>query len=154
MKPKALDLPSGKSCIMCGFLASNDPDDEVSLETRRLIGLWELAGLNLDYAAGLRCRKGMWLDYHLHYSGDSADGVQTELEQSRDLCAGFFAHSPGYSPKAHFERQEQERREAVQFSLAWLGLKGSFVAGIVGGTVVRLVEYAPQIWKWLRAIWP
>jgi hypothetical protein len=93
------------------------------------------------------CHKNLWVEYDVTYSGDSMEGVFDELERSRDQCAGFLSYEPGLSPTQHIERQEQERRERLQWRTAKLSFFGGLGA-LIGSLGSNIPRWFVIVWKW------
>ena len=75
------------------------------------------------------------VSYDLTYTGASWEGVVEELERSRDKCPGYFAYQAGLTPVEHKERQEQRRRERLQWQTTGLTAGLSFISGIIGALI-------------------
>lgn len=121
-------------------------EEEIKPSDRALLGA--RGKVTLPAGAVLtNCRKNRWAGYELTYVEPHLDGVFDEIEKDRKKCSGFFRYEPGFTPIQHLERQEQKRRERLQYKIVIFSL----VAGAVGGIVSSLLRsFASTAWRWIE----
>ncbi len=91
------------------------------------------------------CFRSLWVEYDLTYFEYSLEGVFDELKRSRDDCAGFFPYESGFTPAQHLERQEERRREKLQWRIARLGFLGALLGALIGSVL-------PNLWRWVEGL--
>lgn len=149
-----------RTCLDCGFLTLRG--HEVTHPERVTLGTRGKSAVMPSHPEQTTCLKNLW-DYDLHYSGDSWEGVLSELETPRDKCQGFLQYEAGLSPAKHierqeqerrerFEQQEQERRERFQFKAALLSFFGGLSGALIGAFGSNLPRWLTAIWKSIERI--
>lgn len=141
---------SARTCLDCGFLTIRGYEltqaDRVMLRTRG-----QSAVMPAD-PEQTGCYRNCWTDYDLTYSGDSLNGVFEELGRPRQKCPGFFQYEPGFTPAQDLERQEERRREQVQWRTAKVGFWGAFLGALIGVVLPSLLHRMVGGWRWIEGL--
>jgi hypothetical protein len=96
------------------------------------------------------CFKGLWRDYSGVSFGSPLDGVFDEVKRSRKSCPGFFQHEYGFTPAQHLDRQEQRRREQVNWKIARLGFFAGVLGAFLGSFLRDLPHWIVSLWRWFK----
>ena len=132
------------TCLQCGYLAIAGKEIE-PIHRTYLTG--DASGPRLEHADLVQCWRKQWAEYDKSdLSGDLAlPYIFDEVEKDRRRCPFFFPYEPGLSPKAHEERQEARKRDALQWRIAGFGA----VAGaITGGLTALAVDFVKPLLGW------
>jgi len=139
LRSKFAKAARGRTCLDCGFLTTHGK------EVRRALRVSLERNIpSVEDNEGVRCSKRLWVDFDLSSAQDK-DVVffemYDELERSRRRCGGFFKYEPGFDPAAHLQRQEEVRKEHLQWRIAKLGFVGALFGGAIGVLLVKLFEW-------------
>lgn len=129
VRRKLVLLKPKRTCTDCGFLAFGDAEaDSASRTMIRMEGKCGLPG----QVGKWRCARNIW-DWEMHYVEANWDAVFSEANFDRRSCRGFFRHSPGRSPREHFQLEDGRldfRRKLVYTSVG--ALLGALLGWFIG----------------------
>ena len=115
-------------CLKCGFFAFDD-GMEATTVARETVA----CGPDGPYSwwqdeAPLGCAKRLWI-----WQDDAPINVLIrEANRPRFWCRGFYRYQPGRSPKAHFELEDERRKQRHQWRLAILAFLGALIGSVIG----------------------
>lgn len=119
-----------RDCTDCGFLTIRDR--ELVQSERDMISSAD--GRNWSdqlYIDETRCYKDQWGARFVEGSIEEED-LDRELNADRRDCRYFFQYEPNFTPEEHRDRQDERRRERLQWRIAVLGFVGALLGGLVG----------------------
>ena len=82
------------------------------------------------YTDEMCCYRDQWTAKVERFIEDG--NLDRELHADRRDCRYFFQYEPNFTPEEHRDRQDERRKERLQWRIALLGFAGALLGGLIG----------------------
>ena len=119
-----------RTCCDCGFLTIRERE---LVRTERTM-LSSADGRNMSdvlYTDEMCCYRDQWTTKDVERFIEDGN-LDRELHADRRDCRYFFQYEPNFTPEEHRDRQDERRKERLQWRIALLGFAGALLGGLIG----------------------
>ena len=119
-----------RRCTGCGFLTIRERE-LVQSERASLSSADGRNHSDVLYTDEMRCYKDQWATGYVEGSIGDED-LDRELREDRRDCRYFVQYEPNFTPAEHLDRQDERRKERLQWKIALLGFAGALIGSFLG----------------------